>query len=128
MRRFEHRCPLSRPFIRKFEVIIWRRCLTRWGKCASPAYFEPLRHYLANLHQHARQLILTPARDLPRPLEVGRDLISQGRDFFWFECTGFDRTASASYSRLGDADLELWDFVEVVLFGAEVEAGHGRCS
>ena len=54
MRRFEHRCPLSRPFIRRFEAIIGGRCLTRWEKCASLALSELLRHHLGALHDHSR--------------------------------------------------------------------------
>ncbi len=52
------------------------------------AFLELFCHHLTNLHHHARQLILTPTRDLPRPLQVGRDLIPQGSNFFWLERTG----------------------------------------
>ncbi len=74
MRRFEHRCPLSRPFIGKLEVNIWGRCLTRWGKCASPALFEGLRYDMRDLNHCSGKLILTPSRYLPRPLQIGHNL------------------------------------------------------
>ncbi len=51
-------------------------------------FLKLFRHHLANLHHHPSQLILTPARNLPRPLQVRSDLIPQGGDFFCLEGTG----------------------------------------
>ncbi len=47
--------------------------------------------------------------------------------FAWFVsfCVGHYRIRVIK--GLGDADLEFGDLVKVVLFGGEVEAGHGQC-
>ncbi len=52
------------------------RAREKFCKSLSLSSFKLLRHHLADLHHYPSQLILTPARNLPRPLEVGSDLIT----------------------------------------------------
>ena len=87
-------------------------------------FLKLLRHHLANLHHHARQFVLAPARDLSRPLEVGRDLTPQGPDFFCLEGSRVRQDGFCVIQGFCDTDLEFGDFVKIVLFGGEV-AGHG---
>ncbi len=83
------------------------RCLGALG-----VFLKLLRHHLDNLRHHARQFILTPAGDLPRPLEVGRDLIAQGPDLFCLECAGHRAGAlkRSCTPRKAASKLESWAY------------------
>ncbi len=75
------------------------------------------RHHLAHLKHHPSQLILTSARNPPRPLEVGDNLIPQGPDFFGLEGTGVRQDRVGAIQGVCDAPAPPRELVEVVLFG-----------
>jgi len=76
------------------------------------------RHHLADLKHNPSQLILTPARNPPRPLEVGCDLIPQGPDFFGLEGTGVRQDRCGVIQGVCDApaplgSLSKWSYLGV---------------
>jgi hypothetical protein len=85
---------------------------------------ELLRNDPRYLHHRTRKLILTPACNFPRPLEVERDLIPQGPDILCLECAGLSKDHLCVIRGPCETDLEFGDLVEVVLLGGEVDA-HG---